>query len=108
MVLVADVAALGYFGGTFAEAWLNWAVLAAAVVFWLIMLFVTELSPAVALMGFLATAGSAFAVLPAGAGYIVEAFGAGDTAYRWVFGVLAAGIVLGSFAYVRARDSFTV
>jgi arginine decarboxylase-like protein len=38
---------------------------------------------------------------------VVEAFGAGDTAYRWVFGVLAAGLVLGSFAYVRARDSFT-
>jgi aspartyl-tRNA synthetase len=34
-------------------------------------------------------------------------FGAGDTAYRWVFGMLAAGLVLGSFAYVRARDSFT-
>ncbi len=46
-------------------------------------------------------------VLPAIAGYIVEAFGAGDTAYRWVFGTLAAGLVLGSFAYVRARDSFT-
>jgi predicted MFS family arabinose efflux permease len=47
------------------------------------------------------------AVLPAGAGYVVEAFGAGDTAYRWVFGTLAAGLLLGSFAYVRARDSFT-
>ena len=47
------------------------------------------------------------AVLPALAGYIVEAFGAGDTAYRWVFGTLAAGLVLGSIAYVRARDSFT-
>jgi hypothetical protein len=47
------------------------------------------------------------AVLPAIAGYVVEAFGAGDTAYRWVFGLLAAGIVLGSIAYVRARDSFT-
>ncbi len=47
------------------------------------------------------------AVLPAIAGYIVEAFGAGDTAYRWVFGMLAAGIVLGSIAYARARDSFT-
>ncbi|MGN6272754.1 MAG: PH domain-containing protein [Protaetiibacter sp.] len=31
LVLVADAAALGYFGGTFAEAWLNWLVLAAAV-----------------------------------------------------------------------------
>jgi dipeptide/tripeptide permease len=46
-------------------------------------------------------------VLPAGAGYIVEAFGAGDTAYRWVFGTLAAGLALGSIAYLRARDSFT-
>jgi predicted MFS family arabinose efflux permease len=47
------------------------------------------------------------AVLPAAAGYIVDGFGAGDTAYRWVFGTLAAGLVRGSFAYVRARDSFT-
>lgn len=31
LVLVADAAALGYFGGTFAEPWQNWAVLAAAV-----------------------------------------------------------------------------
>ena len=47
------------------------------------------------------------AVLPAGMGYIVEAFGAGDTAYRWLFGTLAAGLALGSIAYVRARDSAT-
>jgi predicted MFS family arabinose efflux permease len=47
------------------------------------------------------------AVLPAGTGYIVEAFGSGDTAYRWVFGTLAAGVALGSIAYVRARDSAT-
>ncbi|MDP2330854.1 MAG: MFS transporter [Reyranella sp.] len=47
------------------------------------------------------------AVLPAGTGYIVEAFGAGDTAYRWVFGTLAAGLALGSIAYARARDSAT-
>ncbi len=47
------------------------------------------------------------AVLPAGTGYIVEAFGAGDVAYRWVFGVLAAGLAVGSIAYVRARDSAT-
>ncbi|MDP1838328.1 MAG: MFS transporter [Reyranella sp.] len=45
------------------------------------------------------------AVLPAGMGYIVEAFGGGDLAYRWVFGTLAAGLALGSIAYVRARDS---
>src|SRR5690606_18267126 len=31
LVLVADVAALGYFGGTFEEAWLNWVVVGAAV-----------------------------------------------------------------------------
>ncbi|MFT4029049.1 MAG: PH domain-containing protein [Protaetiibacter sp.] len=30
-LLVADAAALGYFGGTFAESWQNWAVLGAAV-----------------------------------------------------------------------------
>lgn len=47
------------------------------------------------------------AVLPAGMGYIVEGFGGGDTAYRWVFGALAAGLALGSIAYVRARDSFS-
>ena len=47
------------------------------------------------------------AVLPAAAGSIVEAFGAGDTAYRWVFGTLAAGVGLGSIAYARARDSFS-
>ena len=47
------------------------------------------------------------AVLPAGMGYIVEGFGGGDLAYRWVFGTLAAGLALGSIAYVRARDSAT-
>jgi predicted MFS family arabinose efflux permease len=47
------------------------------------------------------------AVLPAGMGYIVEGFGGGDIAYRWVFGTLAAGLALGSIAYVRARDSFS-
>ena len=47
------------------------------------------------------------AVLPAGMGYIVEGFGGGDIAYRWVFGTLAAGVVLGSIAYARARDSFS-
>lgn len=30
LVLVADAAALGYFGGTFPEQWQNWALLAAA------------------------------------------------------------------------------
>lgn len=47
------------------------------------------------------------AVLPAGTGYVIEAFGGGDAAYRWMFGLLAAGIALGSIAYVRARDSST-
>ncbi len=47
------------------------------------------------------------AVLPATMGYIVEGFGGGDLAYRWVFGTLAAGVALGSIAYVRARDSFS-
>jgi hypothetical protein len=47
-------------------------------------------------------------VLPAGTGYIVEAFGSGDTAYRWVFAALAAGLALGSIAYVRARDNASV
>lgn len=44
-------------------------------------------------------------VLPAGTGYIVEAFGAGDTAYRWVFAALAGGLALGSIAYVYSRDN---
>ncbi len=47
------------------------------------------------------------AVLPAAMGYIVEGFGGGDIAYRWVFGTLAAGVALGSIAYARARDSFS-
>ncbi|MGQ0584141.1 MAG: MFS transporter [Reyranella sp.] len=47
------------------------------------------------------------AMLPAGMGYIVEGFGGGDIAYRWVFGTLATGLALGSIAYVRARDSAT-
>jgi predicted MFS family arabinose efflux permease len=50
----------------------------------------------------------ALAVLPAGTGYIVEAFGASDLAYRWVFATLAAGLALGSIAYTRARDSATL
>ncbi|MCX7367035.1 MAG: MFS transporter [Alphaproteobacteria bacterium] len=48
------------------------------------------------------------AVLPAGTGYIVEAFGAGDTAYRWVFGTLAVGVALGSIAYARAPDNASI
>jgi predicted MFS family arabinose efflux permease len=47
-------------------------------------------------------------VLPAGVGYIVEAFGNSDLAYRMAFGALAAGLVLGAGVYVRSRDSATV
>jgi predicted MFS family arabinose efflux permease len=47
------------------------------------------------------------AVLPAGTGYIVEAYGPSDLAYRLTFAALAAGLVLGSIAYLRARDSAT-
>ena len=48
------------------------------------------------------------AILPAGTGYIVEAFGASDLAYRLTFAALAAGLVVGSIAYTWARDSSTV
>lgn len=44
-------------------------------------------------------------VLPVVTGYVVEAYGAGDTAYRLVFGLLAAGLVAGSIAYFRSRDN---
>jgi predicted MFS family arabinose efflux permease len=44
-------------------------------------------------------------VLPAVTGYIVEGWGASDTAYRLVFATLAAGLVLGSLAYFRAPDN---
>jgi predicted MFS family arabinose efflux permease len=46
-------------------------------------------------------------VLPALVGYIVEAFGNADTAYRAAFGVLGLGLALGAGAYVRSRDSAT-
>lgn len=46
-------------------------------------------------------------VLPAGMGYIVEAFGGGDLAYRVAFAALGVGLVLGALVYLRARDSFT-
>jgi predicted MFS family arabinose efflux permease len=46
-------------------------------------------------------------VLPAGVGYIVEAFGNTDAAYRAAFGALAIGLVLGASVYVRSRDSST-
>jgi predicted MFS family arabinose efflux permease len=44
-------------------------------------------------------------VLPTLTGYIVEGFGASELGYRWVFGTLAAGLVLGSLAYLRSRDN---
>jgi len=47
------------------------------------------------------------AILPAGMGYIVEAFGAGDLAYRVAFAALGVGLVLGAAVYLRCRDSFT-
>jgi predicted MFS family arabinose efflux permease len=46
-------------------------------------------------------------VLPALVGYIVEAFGNSDFAYRLAFGALALGLVLGASVYVRSRDSAT-
>jgi hypothetical protein len=46
-------------------------------------------------------------VLPAVVGYIVEAFGNSDFAYRVAFGVLGLGLVLGAGAYMRSRDSAT-
>jgi len=47
------------------------------------------------------------AVLPAGMGYIVEAFGGGDAAYRIAFAALGIGLMLGASVYVRSRDSAT-
>jgi predicted MFS family arabinose efflux permease len=44
-------------------------------------------------------------ILPALTGYIVEALGPTDIAYRAVFGVLAGGLLLGSVAYRRSRDN---
>ena len=46
-------------------------------------------------------------VLPALVGYIVEAFGNSDLAYRVAFAALAIGLVLGASVYVRSRDSAT-
>jgi len=46
-------------------------------------------------------------VLPALVGYIVEAFGNSDLAYRVAFGVLAIGLALGASVYIRSRDSAT-
>lgn len=47
------------------------------------------------------------AVLPAGMGYVVEAFGANDSAYRIAFAALGVGLMLGASVYLRSRDSAT-
>jgi predicted MFS family arabinose efflux permease len=47
-------------------------------------------------------------VLPAVTGYVVQGFGATDVAYRLVFGLLAAGLALGSIAYFRSRDNASI
>lgn len=47
-------------------------------------------------------------VLPAATGYIVEALSATDVAYRTVFAVLAAGLLVGSIAYRHSRDNASV
>ncbi len=47
-------------------------------------------------------------VLPAVTGYIVEGFGAGDTAYRLVFATLAGGLLLGLIPYSRSPDNASV
>ncbi len=44
-------------------------------------------------------------VLPALTGYIVEAYGAGDLAYRIVFATLAAGLLIGLIPYARSPDN---
>ena len=46
-------------------------------------------------------------VLPVLVGYIVEALGNSDLAYRAAFGILGLGLVLGAGVYVRSRDSAT-
>jgi predicted MFS family arabinose efflux permease len=51
--------------------------------------------------------GLGLAVLPALVGYIVEAFGNSDMAYRVAFGVLGFGLVLGASVYIGSRDSAT-
>lgn len=44
-------------------------------------------------------------VLPAVTGYIVDAYGATDLAYRYVFATLAGGLLLGLIPYARAPDN---
>src|SRR6218665_1968798 len=44
LVLIADALALGYFGGSFEEEWLNWGVLAAAVLIAILLFLLPLLS----------------------------------------------------------------
>ncbi|MCS0499495.1 PH domain-containing protein [Protaetiibacter mangrovi] len=44
VVLVADAAALGYFGGTFPEAWQNWAVLGGALLVAVVLFLIPLIS----------------------------------------------------------------
>ncbi len=44
-------------------------------------------------------------VLPAITGYIVDAYGANDLAYRYVFATLAGGLLLGLIPYSRSPDN---
>jgi len=44
VVLIADACALGYFGGSFDEEWLNWGVLAAAVLIAILLFLLPLLS----------------------------------------------------------------
>ncbi|MEI6201116.1 MAG: MFS transporter [Enhydrobacter sp.] len=44
-------------------------------------------------------------VLPAVTGYIVDAYGATDLAYRYVFATLAGGLLLGLIPYSRSPDN---
>ena len=47
-------------------------------------------------------------VLPAVTGYIVDAYGATDLAYRYVFATLAGGLLLGLIPYARSPDNASV
>ena len=47
-------------------------------------------------------------VLPAVTGYIVDAYGANDLAYRYVFATLAGGLLLGLIPYSRSPDNASI
>ncbi len=47
-------------------------------------------------------------VLPAVTGYIVDAYGATDLAYRYVFATLAGGLLLGLIPYSRSPDNASI